>query len=424
MTALDDPGQFLIDLYRAAVDAVSADRCLPHFLPEPPEEGRTVVVGAGKAAASMAKTLEEHWPGPLTGLVITRYGHAEPTEYIEVVQASHPIPDEAGLDATLRILELVHGLDEKDLVICLLSGGGSALLTLPAAGMSFEQKQDISRALLTRGATIAEINCVRKHLSQIKGGRLALACAPARVVTLMISDVPGDEAHLIASGPTLPDPTTCEQALAVLKTYRTEVPDNVLEHLRSGFWETPKPGDPRFEGNESHIVAKAADALLAAENVARSAGITPWTLSDSLEGATRNIARLHADIVRDVLVNQTPFESPGVILSGGEATVNVKGFGKGGRNTEFLLALAIALEGIPDVYAIACDTDGIDGLGDNAGAVCFPDTLGRARERGLDARACLKNNNSYHFFSALDDLVITHPTRTNVSDFRAILISR
>ena len=424
MTYLSDPRQFLIDMFMTAVDAVSADKCLPPFIPGPPADGRTIVVGAGKAAAAMAKTLEDNWTGPISGLVITRYGHAVPTKYIEVVQASHPIPDEEGLSATLRILELVQGLNEKDLVICLMSGGGSALLTLPAAGMTFEQKQDISRALLTSGATIADINCVRKHLSDIKGGRLALACAPARVVTLMISDIPGDEPHLIASGPTLPDPTTSGQALDVLRAYRIEIPDNVRKHLQNGSWETPKPGDVRFEGNESHIVAKAEDALRAAENFVRSAGITPWTLSDSLEGTTGNIAKLHADIVRDVLLNQTPFASPGVILSGGEATVSVRGTGKGGRNTEFLLGLAIALERMPDVYAIACDTDGIDGQGDNAGAVCFPDTLSRAREKGLDARACLKNNNSYHFFCVLDDLVITFPTRTNVNDFRAILINR
>ena len=424
MTPISDPRQFLIDMYMTAVDAVSADKCLPPFIPDPPKDGRTIVVGAGKAAAAMAKTLEENWSGPISGLVITRYGHSAPTEHIEVVQAAHPIPDEEGLDGTLRILDIVQELDEKDLVICLMSGGGSALLTLPALGMTFDEKQDINRALLTSGATIAEINCVRKHLSQIKGGRLALACAPARVVTLMISDIPGDEPHLIASGPTLPDPTTCSEALAILHAYGIEISDSVRECLQNGSWETPKPGDPRFEGNENHIVAKAEDALGAAENFARNAGITPWTLSDSLEGTARNVAKLHADIVRDVLLNQAPFVSPGVILSGGEVTVSVRGTGKGGRNTEFLLGLAIALEKMPDVYAIACDTDGIDGQGDNAGALCFPDTLDRARERGLDARACLKNNNSYHFFCALDDLVITFPTRTNVNDFRAILINR
>ena len=317
---------------------------------------------------------------------------------------------------------MVHGLTEKDLVLCLISGGGSALLALPAKNISLEEKQQINRQLLRSGASISEMNCVRKHLSDIKGGRLALACAPAKVVTLMISDIPGDDPGIIASGPTLPDPTTCEDALAILEKYQIEVPDNVREHLASGAGETPKPGDARFARNESHIIATAQDALEAAATVARENGVTPYILSDCIEGEARDIALMHAAMARQVVKRGQPFAKPCVIILGGETTVTVRGNGRGGRNAEFLLSFAIAMDGLQGVYAIACDTDGIYGSEDNAGAVYLPDSLARAGEKGIRARKMLENNDGYGFFSALGDLVVTGPSRTNVNDFRAILI--
>ncbi|MCL1886580.1 MAG: glycerate kinase [Betaproteobacteria bacterium] len=422
MLSLNNPRQFLIDLYSTAITAVSAEKCLPPYLPMPPEKGRTFVIGAGKGAAAMAKTVEDHWKGEISGLVVTRYGHGADTKYIEVVEAAHPVPDEAGRQAAVRIMEMVRGLTEKDLVLCLISGGGSALLSLPAEGMTLGQKQDISRALLRSGATISEINCIRKHLSQIKGGRLALACAPARVVTLMISDIPGDDPGIIASGPTLPDPTTCADALSILRKYQIEVPENIREHLENGAWETPKPGDSRFARNESYIIAKAQDALEAAAKMANMANITPYILSNSIEGEARDIALMHAAIAKQVAAHGQPFSKPCLIISGGETTVTVRGNGRGGRNTEFLLGFAIAMEELPGVYAIACDTDGIDGSEDNAGALYMPDSLSRAVKKGMNAKALLENNDGYGFFSVLDDLFVTGPSRTNVNDFRAILI--
>ena len=335
---------------------------------------------------------------------------------------SHPVPDAAGRDAAKRMLEMVKGLTEKDLVICLVSGGGSALLALPAKNITLEEKQQINRKLLRSGASISEMNCVRKHLSDIKGGRLALACAPAKVVTLLISDIPGDDPGIIASGPTLPDPTTCEDALAILKKYQIDVPANVVKHLESGEGETPKPGDPRFARNENHIIATAQEALEAAAEMARAQGITPYILSDRIEGESRDIALMHAAMAKQVIDRNQPFEKPCVIISGGETTVTVKGNGRGGRNAEFLLSLAIALDKEPGVYAIACDTDGIDGSEDNAGAVYAPDSVARAEEKGIRPRKLLENNDGYGFFDALDDLIVTGPSRTNVNDFRAILI--
>ena len=417
-----DPRQFLHDLYASAVDAVSAAKCLPAFLPLPSKLGRTLVIGAGKGAAAMAKTVEDHWPGNISGLVVTRYGHGAACKQIEVIEAAHPVPDEAGRQAAARMLQMVQGLTENDVVLCLISGGGSALLALPGDGISLQQKQAINKALLKSGAAISEMNCVRKHLSAIKGGRLALACAPARVVTLLISDVPGDDPDIIASGPTLPDPTTCSDALAVLKKYAIDVPVNIEQHLSSGAGETPKPGDTRFTHNSAHIIATAQDALEAAANMARAAGFTPYILSDGIEGEARDVALMHAAIAKQVAKHGQPFSKPCVLISGGETTVTVRGTGRGGRNAEFLLSLAVALDGHPNIHAIACDTDGIDGSEDNAGAILAPDSLARASELGLSAKKLLENNDGYGFFSRLDDLVISGPTRTNVNDFRAILI--
>jgi hydroxypyruvate reductase len=410
-------------VYAAAVAAVSAEKCLPSYLPRPPDGGRTLVIGAGKGSAAMAKAVEKHYEGEISGFVVTRYEHGADTRFIEVVEAAHPVPDEAGRQAAVRMMEMARSLTEKDLVLCLISGGGSALLSLPAEGVTLEQKQAVNRALLRSGATISEMNCVRKHLSRIKGGRLALACAPARVVTLMISDIPGDDPAMIASGPTLPDSTTCADALAVLEKYRIDVPDNIRIPLSSGIWETPKPDDVRFARNDSFVVARAQDALDAAAKMAHTAGMTPYILSDSVEGEARDIALMHAAIARQIVVRGQPFARPCLILSGGETTVTVRGNGRGGRNTEFLLSFAIAMEALPGIYAIACDTDGIDGSEDNAGAIYMPDSLARAEKKGMDARALLENNDGYGFFSELDDLLVTHPSRTNVNDFRAILIT-
>lgn len=416
------PRQFLLDLYASAVAAVSAEKCLPSFLPTPPTNGRTLLIGAGKGAAAMAYTVEQHWQGELSGMVVTRYGHGAPCQKIDVVEAAHPVPDEAGRQAAARMLQMVQGLTKEDLVLCLISGGGSALLALPADGITLEQKQSINKALLKSGATISEINCVRKHLSAIKGGRLALACAPARVVTLLISDIPGDDPGIIASGPTLVDPTTCAEALAVLDKYSIKVDETVRAHLQSGAGETPKPGDARFAANSHHVIATAQHALEAAAAVARSHGIAAHILSDEIEGEARDIGLMHAAMARQIRHREQPFQRPCVLISGGETTVTVRGSGRGGRNAEFLLSLAVALDGAPGIHAIACDTDGIDGSEDNAGALLDPTSLQRAAGLGLRATALLDNNDGYGFFEALGDLVVSGPTRTNVNDFRAILI--
>jgi hydroxypyruvate reductase len=422
MTNTTQPRDLLLDLFHTATAAVSASQCLPPHLPPPPK-GRTIVIGAGKAAAAMAQTLEAHWQGPLSGLVVTRYGHGAPTKHIEVVEAAHPVPDTAGQNAALRIMTMVQGLGKDDLVLCLISGGGSALLAAPAPGLTLADKQAINRALLKSGANIAEMNCVRKHLSAIKGGRLAALCAPARVVTLLISDIPGDDPTLIASGPTLPDASTCAEALAVIDKYRIDLPAALRERLQRAELETPKPGDPIFDGHEWHVIASAQQALNAAAKLAKARGYDAHVLSDSIEGESRDVALVHAAMARYIAAHDQPFRRPCVLLSGGETTVTVRGSGRGGRNAEFLLALAVALDGLPGVHAIACDTDGIDGSEDNAGAVLAPDSLARARDLpALDAKARLANNDGYGFFSALNDLVVTGPTRTNVNDFRAILI--
>jgi len=413
--------QFLRALFDAALSAADPARCVPPHLPPPPK-GRTVVVGAGKAAAAMAEALEAAWPGPLTGAVVTRYGHGAPCRRIEVIEAAHPVPDAAGEAAAAKILGLVRGLTADDLVLCLVSGGGSALLALSAPGITLADKQAVNRALLRSGAVIGEMNTVRKHLSAIKGGRLAAAAAPAELLSLVISDVPGDDPAVIASGPTVADPTTFADALAVIEKYRIDAPRPVLERLRAGLDETPKPGDPRLARSTAIVIARPQASLEAAAAAARAAGIMPVILGDGLEGEAREVARVMAGLARQVARHGQPAPPPAVLLSGGETTVTVRGRGRGGRNAEFLLGLALALDGAPGVHALACDTDGIDGTEDNAGALLLPDSLARAAAAGLDAKALLADNDAYRFFAALGDLVVTGPTRTNVNDFRAILI--
>ncbi len=415
------PPEFLRELFKVALAAADPALAVPNNLPPPPS-GRTIVVGAGKAAAAMARAVEDNWSGPLSGLVVTRYGHAVECRHIEVVEAAHPVPDQAGRKAAARILETVQGLNADDLVLCLISGGGSALLALPAPGLTLEDKQGINRALLASGADIAQMNCVRKHLSAIKGGRLAAAAAPARVVTLVISDVPGDDPAIIASGPTVPDPTTLDDARAILERYGIAPPRGVLEHLTKPEAETPKPGDPRLDKAETILITRPQDALEAAAARAEAAGITPVILGDALEGEARDMARDMAGAALQAQRDGAPAAPPCVLLSGGEATVTVRGTGRGGPNVEFLLALAIALNGAPGIFGLACDTDGIDGTEDNAGALIGPDTLARAREMGLDPAARLADNDGYGLFDGLGDLVMTGPTLTNVNDFRAILV--
>jgi glycerate 2-kinase len=401
-------------LFAAAIAAADPALRVPPYLPKPPR-GRTIVVGAGKASAAMALAFEEHWTGELSGLVITRYGHGAPCRRIEIVEAAHPVPDANGRDAALRMGELVKGLSEDDLVLCLISGGGSALLAAPAPGLTLEDKQSVNRQLLASGAPISEMNCVRKHLSALKGGRLAATAYPAEVVSLIISDVPGDDPAIVASGPTVPDPTTRAQALAILRKYKFDLPAHVWAFLDTPQAETPKPGDPRFARVRTEMIAAPAQSLAAAAKLAREAGYRVIDLGDRIEGEAREVAREQA-------AQALTTKGPAVILSGGETTVTLKGRGRGGRNAEFALALAIALDGRANISAIAGDTDGIDGSEDNAGALVTADTLARAKARGLDAEKYLANNDAYGFFAGIDDLVVTGPTRTNVNDFRAILI--
>ena len=416
-----DPRTFLLDMLEAAIASAQPALCVPPHLPKRPK-GRTIVVGGGKASAAMARAVEDAWDGPLEGLVVTQHGYRVACDRIEIVEASHPVPDTAGEAAARRILDLASSAGPDDLVLCLISGGGSALMPLPAAGLTLTDKQAVNRALLRSGATIGEMNCVRKHLSAIKGGRLAAAAAPAEVVTLLISDVPGDSPAVIASGPTVPDPTTFADARAILEKYAIAEPDAAVAHLRAAGEETPKPGDPRLAGGETILVATPQMALEAAASVARRRGVTPVILGDAVEGEAREVAKVHAAIARQVARRGQPSPPPAVLLSGGETTVTVRGKGRGGRNAEFLLALAVALDGAPGIFALAADTDGIDGTEDNAGAVIAPDSLARAAAAGLNAKALLADNDGYGFFAALDDLVITGPTLTNVNDFRAILI--
>lgn len=417
------PQQLLRRMFDAAIDAAQPEHCIPPHLPAPPR-GRLLVIGAGKASAAMARAVEDHWPGELSGLVVTRYGYAVPCQRIEIVEAAHPVPDAAGLTAARRILDAVQGLSAEDTVLALISGGGSSLLALPLGGLTLEDKQAVNRALLKSGATISEMNCVRRHLSAIKGGRLAAACHPAKVVTLLISDVPGDNPMDIASGPTVPDPTTCADALAIVKRYGIEVPRRVLEVLESGRGETVKPGDARLAGIDTRLIGTPQMALEAAASVAREAGVRAFILGDSIEGEARDVGKVMAGIALQVTSHGQPFEAPCVLLSGGETTVTVRGEGRGGRNVEFLLSLGIALDGRPGIHALAGDTDGVDGLEEIAGAYLAPDTLERAWARGIKPKESLADNDGHGFFEALGDSVVTGPTLTNVNDFRAVLITQ
>jgi glycerate 2-kinase len=410
-------------MFDAAIGAAQPGHCVPPHLPAA-GKGRMIVIGAGKASAAMARAVEQHWDGALTGLVVTRYGYAVPCERIEIVEAAHPVPDEAGLRAAQRMMALVRGLGPEDTVLCLISGGGSALLPLPLEGISLEDKQAVNRALLRSGATIGEMNCVRRHLSAIKGGRLAAACHPARVLTLLISDVPGDQPCNIASGPTVGDPSTCQDALAIVRRYGIDLPDAVRAVLESGRGESVKPGDPRLARAETRMVATPQMALEAAAAVAREAGVAPHILGNAIEGEARDLGKAMAGIARQVADYGQPFQPPCVLLSGGETTVTVRGGGRGGRNVEFLLSLALALDARAGVFAIAGDTDGVDGQEEIAGAVLAPDTLARAWERGINPADALQDNDGHGFFEALGDSVVTGPTLTNVNDFRAILVLR
>jgi glycerate 2-kinase len=421
------PARLLRDLFEAALLAAEPRRAIEQHLPAA-VPGRTLVLGAGKAAAAMACAFEALWPGPLDGLVVTRYGHAAPCERIAIVEAAHPVPDDAGVAVARRMLDLARRLGAEDQLVFLASGGGSALLTLPAAGISLADKQQVTRALLRCGASIAEINAVRKHLSAIKGGRLAAAAAPARIVTLAISDVPGDDPAVIGSGPTVPDPTRFAEASAVLAKYRLIPPPAIAAHLAAAVEETPKPGDPVFARSRFVLIASPQESLAAAAALAHARGIVPIVLSDRIEGEAREVARVHAAIALQIKaghfrVGDAMIVPPAVLLSGGETTVTIGGSGRGGRNSEFLLALGVALDGAPGISAIACDTDGIDGTEDNAGAILYPDSLARAVALGVSAKAALADNDGYNFFALLGDLVMTGPTLTNVNDFRAILIS-
>ena len=417
------PEKLLRQMFDAAIASAQADVCIPRFLPARPK-GRVVVIGAGKASAAMARAFERHWEGPIEGLVVTRYGYKVACESIEIVEAAHPVPDEAGQRVARRILERVADLTENDLVLCLISGGGSALLPLPLEGLTLADKQATSRELLNCGASISEMNCVRRHLSAIKGGRLAAACHPARLVNLLISDVPGDDPVDIASGPTVADRTTCDDAMEIVDRYRIALPAAVREILESGRGETIKPGDARLAGVETHLIATPQMALEAAAAVATQAGIPAYILGDSIEGEARDAGKVMAGIALQVARHRMPFEPPCVLLSGGETTVTLRGNGRGGRNVEFLLSLALALKGQAGTYAIAGDTDGVDGIEEIAGAQLTPSTLARAWRLGINPNESLANNDGHGFFGALQDAVITGPTLTNVNDFRAILIER
>lgn len=409
-------------MFETAVAAAQPDLCIPAHLPDPPR-GRLIVVGAGKASAAMARAVENACDYRLAGLVVTRYGYAVPCRQIEIVEAAHPLPDAAGHAAARRMLDLVAGLTPDDLVLCLISGGGSALLPLPAAGLTLEDKQSVNRSLLKSGATIAEVNCVRRHLSAIKGGRLAAACHPARVVNLIISDVPGDDPVNIASGPTVADPTTCGDALGILRRYGIDLPGRVRELLESGAGESIKPGAAELPRIDTRLVATPQMALEAAAEMARNNGLAAHILGDAIEGEARDVGTVLAGIALQVARRGQPFRPPCVLLSGGETSVTVRGKGRGGRNVEFLLSLAIALRGQPGIYALAGDTDGVDGQEEIAGAYLTPDTLARAWSQGMPPVASLAENDAHGFFGALGDSLVTGPTLTNVNDFRAILIT-
>lgn len=417
----DKEQDLLRKMFDAAIDAADPAKVIKAYLPQKPK-GRTIVLGAGKAAASMARAVEDHADGPVEGLVVTRYGHSLDCRHIEVIEAAHPVPDEAGRAAAERILKLAENARPDDIVLCLMSGGASALLNLPAKNISLNDKQALNRKLLECGADITQMNTVRKHLSAIKGGRLAAAAHPARVISLLISDVPGDDPAVIGSGPTVADPSSFADALKILEHFGIKGPNSVIDHLRKAEDETPKPGDQRLAGAETHVIATPQASLEAALAVALDHGAHPLVLGDAIEGEAREVAKVMAGIAQQVRRHAQPAISPCVLLSGGETTVTLSGKGRGGRNSEFLLALAVHLNGADNVYALAADTDGIDGSEDNAGAMVGPDTLERALAEGMDARAYLANNDGYGFFEKLGDLVKTGPTLTNVNDFRALLI--
>lgn len=416
-----NPKTILKSLFDAAISVADPALCVAPYLP-PDDGGRLIVIGAGKASAAMAQAVEAHWSGPLDGLVVTRYGHGVPCQHIEIVEAAHPVPDTAGALAAQRVLDKLRGLQPSDRVLALISGGGSALLAAPAAGVTLAEKRAITSALLKSGAAIGEINCVRKHLSAIKGGRLAATAWPASVLTLAISDVPGDDPAVIASGPTVADPTTVHDALRVLDLYGIVIADSLRARLLSGELETPKPGDPRLAKSEFRLIASPRQMLEAAAKAARQLGITPLILGDAIEGEAREVGKALAGMAISCGRHGFPAEKPCVLLSGGETTVTLKGAGRGGRNSEFLLGLVMALDGAPGIHALAADTDGIDGSENNAGALIGPDTLSRAKKIGLDIRQHLADNDAWGYFSALGDLLVTGPTKTNVNDFRAILI--
>jgi len=422
-----NPRKLLLHSFNAAIAAADPLLVVPRNLPRPPPAGRTLVVGAGKAAAAMALAVENHWPetAVLNGIVVTRYGHGIPTNRITVIEAGHPLPDEQGEHAARNILAEVSKLGADDLLLCLLSGGGSSLLSLPLASVALHDLQAVTQELLRSGATIQEINTVRKHLSVIQGGRLAAFCR-APILALVISDVTGDDPTHVASGPCAPDPTTYQEAHAILERYQISTPAAVMDTLLAGkqgkLTETPKPGDTIFGKVENRVIARAHDSLVAAGEFFRSQGIPAAILGDAVTGEARAVAKVYAALAREIRRYGHPWKPPIVLISGGETTVTVSGNGRGGRNAEFLLSLAIELDGVKDIYALACDTDGIDGAEHNAGAIAAPDSLPRARQLGINAATALADNGSYTFFNQLDDLIVTGPTRTNVNDYRAILI--
>ena len=420
--AIDHPRVLLRDMFDAAVAAAQPALCLTQHLPEPPK-GRTIVIGAGKASAAMARALEDNWSGPLQGLVVTRYGYEVACQRIEIMQAAHPVPDAASQAAAARMREMVQGLSADDLVIALVSGGGSSLLVEPAPGLSLADKQAVNAALLASGANISEMNTVRRHISGIKGGRLAAACHPARLVTLLISDVPGDAPQDIASGPTVADTTTREDAWDILRRYNIALSEPMRAWLDSASSESIKPNDPRLASAEVRMITAPQVALRAAAKRAQRAGLAAHILSDRIEGEARDVGKVMAAISQQVMAQGQPFARPCVLLSGGETTVTMRGQGRGGRNVEFLLSLAVALDGAPGVYALAADTDGVDGIEEIAGATLGPDTLRRAWALGMNPRSHLDNNDAHSFFQRLGDSVVTGPTLTNVNDFRAILLT-
>ena len=412
---------FFTKLFQTAVDAADPDRVIAAHLPPRPK-GRTIVIGAGKGSAQMARAFEKAWDGPLEGLVVTRYGFGAPCKHIEIIEASHPVPDAAGLVASKRLLETVSGLTADDLVVALISGGGSALLPSPPEGMTLDDEIEVNKILLASGAPSSAMNAVRKHLSTIKGGRLAAAAYPAPVFSLIVSDIPGDNPAFVASGPTVTDETTREDALRIVERYNLDLPQAALAHLQSEKADAPKPSDPVFAKNEHQVIASAGVSLEAAAKVAREMDVAAVILSDAIEGEAREVAHVHAAVARQVLAKDQPFRKPVVILSGGETTVTVRGKGKGGRNSEFLLSLAIDIDGANGISAFAADTDGIDGSEDNAGAFADSTTVARLLAAGHDPSAHLNGNDAWTAFNAIDDLFVPGPTGTNVNDLRAILI--